>query len=299
MCKRFRDLIDAALAPTLTILGSGHAAYPAGSQETFKAAAATMLCRRAACLTSLQLDFDAYGCVFATQLLEQQPLPQLRSVALLNCEAQHAAALRTLPRLQDVTLCRRTAVGAPASAGPAAELLVAQLAGLPLQRLCLEGCRALPGILGSIADALPSLCHLSLSVHKLEQSSRLELAALPRLTRLAGWELRLRGGRAATPDVAVSPLPPGATALGCLTHVSLAHVRPGRGQEDAFWSSLALLPAVASLAYEESGHATRQPPPQLLQLSTLTSLTVRIDGEIFVEDPPASTWTQVGGWGVC
>jgi hypothetical protein len=60
----------------------------------------------AGCLRRLDLDFDAYGCCFASQLLRQQRLPQLHTVALQNAEAQHAALLRALPRLRDVSLSR-------------------------------------------------------------------------------------------------------------------------------------------------------------------------------------------------
>lgn len=291
VCRRLRDLIDGSLTHSTCIQSGGAAAY-AGSADAFKQAAAALLARCAPCLRRLALDFDAYGCVFAAALLERQHLPLLADVSLLSAEAHHVALLRTLPRLCAVSLARR---GGPAGGSPAAESLVAQLAGLPgLRRLALDGYRCLPGLLGSVADALPGLRELSLRVAKVEAGAQLDLAALPRLPALAALELRLLGGRAAAPDVTVAALPAGATALTCLTRLSLAHARPARGEEDAFWSSLALLPSLQSLSFTESGHAARQPPPQLLHLAGLTSLAVRIDGCIYSEDPPASTWTQVG-----
>lgn len=112
VCRLFRDLVDGALSPCFSIhlathlggrLGRG-TVYP--SRLDFTTAAARLLARRAAGLACLEVDFDAYGCVFAAQLLEAQPLPLLASVALQNVEAQHVAALRPLPRLRDVCLSR-------------------------------------------------------------------------------------------------------------------------------------------------------------------------------------------------
>ena len=40
--------------------------------------------------------------------------------------------------------------------------------------------------------------------------------------------------------------------------------------------SLTLLPTLRHLCYQASGHATRQPPPELLQLRTLTSLHIQV-----------------------
>lgn len=57
-------------------------------------------------LATLELDFDAHGCVFASRLLEGQPLPLLRTAALQNVEAQHLAVLHTLPRLRELSLSR-------------------------------------------------------------------------------------------------------------------------------------------------------------------------------------------------
>lgn len=57
-------------------------------------------------MTQLELDFDAHGCVFASRLLEGQPLPLLRTLELQNVEAQHLAALLTLPRLRHLSLSR-------------------------------------------------------------------------------------------------------------------------------------------------------------------------------------------------
>lgn len=113
MCKRWRDLIDGAVSPGFAIHAASHLGgtptrppiYP-GHLE-FQVAAANLLARRAQCLEQLRLDFDAYGCVFAARLLEQQPLPRLRRVALQNAEAQHVGLLRALPRLEDVCLSRQ------------------------------------------------------------------------------------------------------------------------------------------------------------------------------------------------
>lgn len=162
------------------------------------------------------------------------------------------------------------------TAGPAAELLVAQLCGLPLHHLSLAGYRMLPGLLGSVAEALPALCELALAVEQVEGSGRLELAALPRLQDLRELELRVLPGRASVPDVTVAPLPAEASCLTCLTSLALLHVRPGQGEEGALWGSLAHLPVLQQLRFEQSGHAVRQPPAQLLQLENLTSLHVQV-----------------------
>lgn len=186
----------------------------------------------------------------------------------------------TLPRLVHVL----DAV----TAGPAAELLVAQLSGLPLHRLSLAGYRMLPGLLGSVAEALPALRELALAVEQVEGSGRLELAALPRLQGLQELELRVLPGRASVPDVTVAPLPGEASCLNRLTSLALLHVRPGQGEEGALWGSLAHLPVLQQLRFEQSGHAVRQPPPQLLQLESLTSLHVQVGGA------PARCNTRLG-----
>lgn len=162
------------------------------------------------------------------------------------------------------------------SAGPAAELLVAQLAGLPLHCLHLAGYRMLPGVLGSVAEALPALRQLALGVEQVEGSGRLELAPLPRLLGLRELEIRLLPGRASAPDVTVAPLPAEASCLSRLTSLEMLHVRPGQGEQDALWGSLAHLPTLRLLRYEQSGHAVRQPPAQLLRLETLTSLHIKV-----------------------
>jgi hypothetical protein len=154
---------------------------------------------------------------------------------------------------------------------------VAQLSGLPLQRLSLVDYRMLPGAVRSVAEALPGLRQLVLEVERVEHGEgRLELAGLAGLAELESWELRLLGGRASAAGVTVAPLPPGATALRRLSSVTLAHVLPGKGEEAAFWGSLTLLPTLRHLCYQASGHATRQPPPELLQLRTLTSLNIKV-----------------------
>lgn len=163
------------------------------------------------------------------------------------------------------------------TAGPSAELLVEQLRGLPLRCLSLSGYRMLAGVLGSVADGLPGLRHLALGVESVEQhDGRLQLAGLARLRQLRSWELRLLGGRASAAEVCVAPLPPAASALCQLSSVALAHVRAAPGEQAALWSSLALLPGLLELRYEESEHSARQPPPQLLALPTLTSLHIRV-----------------------
>ncbi|PSC70488.1 NADPH:quinone reductase [Micractinium conductrix] len=226
-------------------------------------------------LQCLELDFDAYGCVFAASLLHTAPLPALRRVALMNVEAQHVAALRALPALRHVLLGRE--INGPVTAGPAAELLVAQLAGLPLRSLSLSDYRLLPSLLISVADALPGLEELALGVEKVEQHGRLELAALPQLAALRSFELRLLGMRASAEGVTVGVLPgEAAAALRTLTSLLLAHVRPAAGEEEAFWAGLAALPALAQLRFEASVHAVRQPPAALLRLSTLTALHIQL-----------------------
>ena len=165
---------------------------------------------------------------------------------------------------------------AAVSAGPAAELLVAQLAGLTLHRLHLAGYRMLPGLLGSIAESLPALRQLGLAVELVEGSGQLELAALPRLRGLQELEIHVLPGRASAPDVTVVPLPAAASCLGRLTSLALLHVRPRQGEDEALWASLAHLPALQQLRYEQSGHAVRQPPAQLLRLETLTTLHIKV-----------------------
>lgn len=168
------------------------------------------------------------------------------------------------------------APAAAVSAGPAAELLVAQLAGLTLHRLHLAGYRMLPGLLGSIAESLPALRQLALGVEVVEGSGQLELAALPRLLGLQELEIHVLPGRASAPDVTLAPLPAEASCLGRLTSFALLHVRPGQGEDEALWASLAHLPALQQLRYEQSGHAVRQPPAQLLRLETLTTLHIKV-----------------------
>ncbi|PRW56705.1 Ras-related RAB1BV [Chlorella sorokiniana] len=297
VCWKLCDLVDGALSPSFAIhvashLGGRLGARPIyGSRLDFQTAAARLLARRADGLTRLELDFDAHGCVFASRLLEGQPLPLLRSAELQNVEAQHLAVLRTLPRLRELSLSRH--VNGLVSAGPAAELLVAQLAGLPLHRLSLAGYRMLPGLLGSVAEALPTLRQLALGVEQVEGSGRLELAALPRLLGLQQLDVRVLPGRASAPDVTLAPLPADASCLIRLTSLALLHVRPGQGEEEALWGSLAHLPALQQLRSQQSGHAVLQPPAQLLRLETLTSLHVKIDGAIYSSDPAGSTWTQL------
>ena len=156
---------------------------------------------------------------------------------------------------------------------------MAQLASLPLRSLKLSGYRVLPALLASVAAALPGLRELSLSVARVEgPSSRLDLAGLARLEQLESWELHLLRGPAAAPDITLSPLPPGATALRRLRSVALSHARPAEGEEDAFWGRLSLLPALEALGYVESVHSTRQPPPQLFHLASLTSLSIKVRG---------------------
>lgn len=106
-------MIDAALCPRLAVdeashLGGRLSRRPIySSRLEFTTAAARVLRQRAEGLRALVLDFGAYGCVFASALLEAQPLPQLSCVELHNAEAQHVAALRSLPRLREVCLSRR------------------------------------------------------------------------------------------------------------------------------------------------------------------------------------------------
>lgn len=195
-----------------------------------------------------------------------EPLKWLALLAATACK--HPLLPATLSSLHPAP--------AAVSAGPAAELLVAQLAGLPLHRLHLAGYRMLPGVLGSVAEALPALCQLVLGLELVEGSGRLELGALPRLLGLRGLEIRLLPGRASAPDVTVAPLPAEASRLSRLTSLAMLHVRPGQGQEDALWGSLAHLPVLRMLRYEQSGHAVRQPPAQLLRLATLTSLHIKV-----------------------
>ncbi|KAI7838622.1 hypothetical protein COHA_007591 [Chlorella ohadii] len=297
VCHRICDLVDSILSPDFALHVASHLGGRLGarpvycSQLDFQNAAARLLARRAGGLTQLELDFDAHGCVFASRLLEGQPLPLLRTLELQNVEAQHLAALHTLPRLRHLSLSRH--INGPVSAGPAAELLVAQLAGLPLHCLHLAGYRMLPGVLGSVAEALPALRQLALGVEQVEGSGRLELAPLPRLLGLRELEIRLLPGRASAPDVTVAPLPAEASCLSRLTSLEMLHVRPGQGEQDALWGSLAHLPTLRLLRYEQSGHAVRQPPAQLLRLETLTSLHIKIDGVVYSGDPPGSTWTQL------
>lgn len=165
---------------------------------------------------------------------------------------------------------------APAvTAGPAAELLVAQLAGLPLRRLRLGGYRMLPGIVASVADALPGLQDLALEVERVERHGGLELTALPRLARLERLTLRVLSGPASAGSVTVAPLPAAATALRQLGSLNLEHVRPAEGEEAAFWGSLAALP-LRQLEYRESSRAVSEPPAALLCLAALTSLRITV-----------------------
>ncbi|KAL4443658.1 hypothetical protein ABPG75_011395 [Micractinium tetrahymenae] len=300
VCRRFQALVDSALCPSFYLDDAAHLAgrRPRGaaiyaSRSDFLAAAARVLQQRAGGLDTLLLDFDAYGCIAASHLLEQQPLPRLRSIELRNAEAQHVAALRALrlPRLCRVALTRH--INGPVTAGPAAELLVAQLAGLPLRRLRLGGYRMLPGVVASVADALPHLSELTLEVERVEQHGRLELAALPRLARLERFTLRLLNGPASAGSVTVAPLPATASSLWQLSSLSLGHVRPGEGEEDAFWGSLAALPLLQHLEYAESSRAVWEPPEALLRLGTLTSLCIKIEGSLDGDASPLSTWSQL------
>jgi hypothetical protein len=153
---------------------------------------------------------------------------------------------------------------------------VEQLRSLPLRALSLSGYRLLPNALASIAEALPALRRLHFEAGRVEHpEGRLELAGLAALTLLHSFSLRLLTSRGGAPDPRVAPLPGTATSLHQLRRLALARVRPAEGLEDAFWASLALLPAVRELEYEECGHIVRQPPPQLLELGLLTSLRIQ------------------------
>lgn len=299
VCCRFRALVDSTLCPCLRIDCASHLAggrpigtviYP--SRSDFLAAAARVMEQRAGGLETLALGYDAYGCVFASQLLAQRPLPRLRSLELRNAEAQHVAALCALrlPRLRCLALTRH--INGPVTAGPAAELLVAQLAGLPLRRLRLGGYRMLPGIVASVADALPGLQDLALEVERVERHGGLELTALPRLARLERLTLRVLSGPASAGSVTVAPLPAAATALRQLGSLNLEHVRPAEGEEAAFWGSLAALP-LRQLEYRESSRAVSEPPAALLCLAALTSLRITLEGSLASDHPPLGTWTQL------
>lgn len=188
---------------------------------------------------------------------------------------------------------------------------MAQLAplGARLSSLELRDYRMLGGLLGSLAGALPALRHLALGAARVE-GGMLDLAPLSRLQRLQRLELCLLGGRHGD-QVVVTALAPGATALTALTALHLAHVHASepapalpaalvaaqqlqaeglssagaaqRAPPRDFWSSLALLPALAELTYEEQQLRAREPPAALLALPHLRSLTIRLEGFIHAD----------------
>ena len=91
--------------------------------------------RLAEVLRELHLDFEAHGLCWAAALLAQSPLPRLARLHLLNVDAQHLEALHSLPALRHLHLARPPGGLFAHTPGPAAETLVARLAGLRLESL--------------------------------------------------------------------------------------------------------------------------------------------------------------------
>eukprot|EP00887_Chlorella_sp_A99_P007286 scaffold2.g7286.t1 len=291
--------------------------YP--TLDAFLQAVARVAAARAPLLGHLRLDMESYGLGLASRLLGL-PLPRLRSLALQNCEPQHLMALARLPALRHLSMSRH--ISGMVSPGPTAEGLLAQLsaAGQQLTSLELKDYRMLAGVVGSVADAAPHLRRLALAADRVDRGSCLDLAPLSRLLSLQQLELCLLGSRHSD-EVGLGPLAPGVSALHALTALYLAHVRAAEAPAPApapavaapppqlaggggvaqaaaaaaaardFWGSLALLPALRLVQWEEAQQCAREPPEALLRLPHLRTLI--LEGFIHQDDPPFSTWTAL------